>query len=109
MIKKKEEKFIFKGENTVFYEIPLLFEKKWDALFDTGIVIAIDPEKQEKRLKHYRQMSAEEVRNRMKFQLSQSEKIKKANYVIWNNSSIKELEQQVHHLIDKINRQKIPK
>ena len=106
LIKKKEKKLLSKGVNTVFYEVPLLFEKKWDAFFDTWIVIAIDSEKQKKRLKKYRQMNTEEIKNRMQFQIPQIEKIKKADYIIWNNSSIKELEQQVYQLINNIDRQK---
>ena len=105
LIKKKEKKLLSEGVNTVFYEIPLLFEKKWDVFFDTWIVIAIDSEKQENRLKKYRQISAQEIKNRMQFQMPQTEKIKKADYIIWNNSSIKELEQQVCLLINNINRQ----
>lgn len=106
LIKKKEEKLLAEGVNTVFYEVPLLFEKKWEAFFDTRIVIAIDSEKQKNRLKKYRQMSTEEIKNRMQFQIPQIEKIKKADYIIWNNSSIKELEQQVCQLINNINKRK---
>lgn len=106
LIKKREKKLLSEGINTVFYEIPLLFEKKWDVFFDTWVVIAIDSKKQKNRLKKYRQMSTEEIKNRMQFQTSQPEKIKKADYIIWNNSSIKELEQEACQLINNINKQK---
>ena len=102
LMRKKEKTLYFSGEKVVFYEIPLLFEKKWEHLFDIRIVVATDPEKQKNRLKKYRNLSLEEVNNRMQHQMSQEEKIKKADYTIWNNSSLKELEKQTFGLIDSI-------
>ena len=99
LMQKKEQKLRLSGQNTVFYEIPLLFEKKLESFFDTWVVIAIDPEKQKNRLKQYRNLSHTEVKNRMQFQTTQTDKTKKADYVIWNNSSLKKLENQVFRLI----------
>ena len=106
LIRKKEKQLLFEGKNTFFYEIPLLFEKKLEFFFDTRIVIAIDPKEQKNRLKKYRNMNTQEIEERMQFQVPQPEKIKKADHVIWNNSSIKELERQIYHLINKINMKK---
>ena len=83
-----------------FYEIPLLFEKNWDPLFSKKVVIAIDPKKQISRLQQNRDLSLKEIKVRLRFQLSQAEKIKKADYVIWNNGSLKDLEIKVkQHLL----------
>ena len=99
-MQKKTQKLLLSGQKSVFYEVPLLFEKRWENFFDTRIVIAIDPAKQNKRLKKNRNLNPEEIKIRMQFQISQEEKIKKADYVIWNNSSLKELEKQVFNLVN---------
>lgn len=100
LIQKEEKKIHFSEKENVFYEIPLLFEKKWENFFDITIVIAIDIQKQKNRLQKHRNLNCKAVEDRMKFQISQSEKIKRANYVIWNNSSLKALEKQVFSLIN---------
>ena len=100
LMQKKTQKLLFSGQKSVFYEVPLLFEKRWENFFDTRIVIAIDPAKQNKRLKKNRNLNLEEIKIRMQFQIPQEEKIKKADHVIWNNSSLKELEKQVFNLVN---------
>lgn len=99
LIQEEEQKLRFSGKKLVFYEIPLLFEKQWESFFDCIIVIAIDPQIQKKRLQQYRHFTCEEIKNRMQFQISQEEKMKKADHIIWNNSSLKALEKQVFSLI----------
>ncbi len=99
LMQKEEQKLRLSGKKIVFYEIPLLFEKKWEHFFNLIIVIAIDLQVQKKRLQQYRNFSCEEIKNRMQFQISQEEKIKKADHVIWNSSSLKVLEKQVFSLI----------
>lgn len=102
LIQKEEKNLHSLKQEIIFYEIPLLFEKKWENFFDIRIVIAIDSKKQKSRLKQYRNLSCKEIENRMQFQISQEKKIKKADYVIWNNSSLKELEKQVFSLINSL-------
>ena len=99
LLKKEEESLLLSGQKLVFYEIPLLFEKKWENLFDIKVVIAINSKKQQDRLKENRNWSIKEINSRMQFQMPQSDKIEKADYVIWNNSSLEELEKQVFSLI----------
>ncbi|MDE0119936.1 MAG: dephospho-CoA kinase [Bdellovibrionales bacterium] len=102
LMRKKNQELLFSGQHSVFYEVPLLFEKKWEPFFDTYVVIAIDPAKQMKHLKKNRTIDIKDIKNRMRFQMSQEKKIKKANYVIWNNSSLTDLEKQVFSLINLI-------
>ena len=99
LFKKKEKQLLLSGQKAVFFEIPLLFEKKWENFFNIKVVIAVAPEKQENRLKTKRNWSAKEIISRLRFQFPQVDKIEKADYVIWNNSSIKELEKQVFRLM----------
>ena len=102
LMQKEEKKILFSGKKMGFYEIPLLFEKKWENFFDLTIVIAIDTQKQNSRLQQHRNLNCKEIKNRMQFQISQEEKIKKADHVIWNNSSLKVLEKQVFSLINSL-------
>ena len=102
LIQKEEKNLHFPNQKIVFYEIPLLFEKKLENFFDVRIIIAIDPKNQKSRLKQYRNLSYKEIEDRMQFQISQDKKIKKSDHVIWNNSSLKELEKQVFSLIKKL-------
>ncbi len=99
LMRKKEEKLRFSGKMALFYEIPLLFEKKWGPFFDIKIVIAIDLKKQRKRLMNQRALTQTDIKNRMQFQMAQSEKIKRADHVVWNNSSKEELKKQVLSLL----------
>ncbi len=102
LMQKRNKKLLFSGKKIAFYEIPLLFEKSWENFFHTRIVIATDPEKQKSRLKKYRAFTNKEIDSRMQFQICQEEKIKKADYVIWNNSSIQELEKQILNLVNSL-------
>ena len=77
LMKKKTQELLLSGQHSVFYEVPLLFEKKWESFFDINIVIAIDPAKQIKRLKETRALDTQDIENRMRFQMSQEKKIKK--------------------------------
>ena len=101
LMQEEEQTLRFAGQQSVFYEIPLLFEKQWERLFETRIVVAIEPEKQKKRLQKYRRLSPMDIKNRMRFQIPQEKKIKKADHVIWNNSSLKELEKQIFLYLSK--------
>ncbi len=100
LMQKQDKKLSAEGKKAVFYEIPLLFEKKWESFFHTRIVIAVHREKQYARLKQSRNWSGEEIRWRMRFQMPQEEKIKRADHLIWNNGSLKDLEKQLAGLPD---------
>ncbi len=90
-IQKKMEDFSKKSATIAFFEIPLLFEKNLEPFFDLSVVIAISPERQKKLLMKNQAFSLSNIACRMKYQLSQKQKIKKADYVIWNRSSVKAL------------------
>ena len=95
LLKEQEKKWIFSKKKLFFYEIPLLFEKKWEPLFAKKVVVAIDRRTQIQRLQQNRSLSLKDIENREQFQLTQAEKIKKADYVIWNQGSLRELEQKI--------------
>ena len=103
LMKTEEEKALKKKETLIFYEVPLLFEKNLEKLFDIIITIAIQPTKQLQRLRQHRNWNKAMIEARMQYHISQKDKIKKADYVIWNNSSLKNLESKLLKCINQLN------
>lgn len=66
----------------VLYESALIFEKHLESMFDAIIVVAASEPVRIRRVIARDQCTEEEVRSRMAFQLPQSEKIAKADFVI---------------------------
>ena len=102
LMTEKEEKIRKTGEEMIFYEVPLLFEKHLEPLFDFIIVIAVHKKQQKIRLKKDRRMTIEDIEARQAHQINQKEKIKKAHHVIWNNADVKNLEQELIGCVKKL-------
>ncbi len=76
-------------------EVPLLFECKWEDLFDEVIVVTSDDEVAIERLMEYRDFSRSDAEARLKTQINKEEQIQKADYVLYNNGSLKDLNKEV--------------
>lgn len=83
----------------VFVSIPLLFETKTEAMFDKIIFIYCDDKIRLERLLKRENYTKEYARNRMKSQQSQDNKVKYSDILIYNNSTLEELERLVKKLI----------
>lgn len=84
-------------------DVPLLFEANLQKRFKKIIFIAIDEDLQFSRIKKRNpEMSIEEIRNRLNSQMPQSEKKALSDYVIYNNSNLKNLEEEVKKVINLI-------
>lgn len=96
-IADKIEEFFAKNsnENIIFVAIPLLFEAKMEYLFDKIIMVYTDDEIRLKRLMKRNNYTEQEAKIRMNSQISQDEKIKLCDYVIYNNGTINELAQSI--------------
>lgn len=70
------------GIKVVVAEIPLLFETKSDRLFDMSVSVSVSPATQLKRIQQKYAVAATEARKRIKAQLSQELKNRKADVVI---------------------------
>ena len=68
-------------------DIPLLYETGVEANFDRTIVVACSPETQRRRLQELRHLDAGTADRMIAAQLDLSLKIKKADHVIWNDST----------------------
>lgn len=87
-------------EKIVFVSVPLLFEAKFENLFDKIILIHTNDETRLERLINRNNYSLEEAKNRLKNQISQDKKISLADYVIYNNSSVDDLQKEVENLLE---------
>lgn len=69
----------------VLYESAIIFEKKMEGKFDKIIVVAASEDVRIKRVMLRDKCSEQEVRNRIRLQLSQEEKKEKADFVIMHD------------------------
>lgn len=100
ILKWVQEQCAASEDTLVFVEVPLLFECGWECYFDKSLVVVADENVVFERLKQARSMSDEEIRKRLNTQMSSELKINKADYVIINNGSLIELNQQIDSLLN---------
>ncbi|MGL5440493.1 MAG: dephospho-CoA kinase [Filifactoraceae bacterium] len=95
-----EEYLIYKDEAIVVFDIPLLFEAGYDKYMDIIIVVACDYDVQMKRIMKRDNTTVEKAKLILESQIKQSEKISRADYVIFNNGSILDLEKEVDNILE---------
>ncbi len=76
-------------------DIPLLFETSAESYFDQVVVVACAPETQRTRLERNRSIDPVLAGKMIGAQLDLRAKISKADYLIWNDSTLPALEGQV--------------
>lgn len=82
-------------------EIPLLFEKKLENLFDYTVCVSASPATQIER-RQAEGLPEDQIKKRIAQQLPMDEKIRRADFVITNNGSIEFLKDQVELLIKQL-------
>lgn len=85
-------------------EVPLLFEKRLQGLFDLTILVTAPVKKVYSRIKNRTGMSRPLANKRLSFYLPVKDKIKQADIVIKNDSSQKSLKKSVDIVWDLIKR-----
>lgn len=91
------------GEKIAFVSVPLLFEAKFEHLFDEIILICADDEIRRKRLIKRSNFSEEHANKRIKIQMSQDKKIPLADYVIYNDKTLDDLKDELNKILVKFN------
>lgn len=91
-----------KSQKIVFVAIPLLFEANMQDLFDKILFVYTNDEIRLERLIARNHYTKEYAQIRLNSQLSQDEKIKKSDYVIYNNSTKDELKDEVIKVLEQI-------
>ncbi len=104
MVRQEIKQFfdINNSEPIVFVSAPQLFEAGMEDLFDKILFIYCDDEIRKKRLIARNGYSIEYAELRMSKQISQNEKIKKSDWVIYNNTSLEDLKTSVSNLVAQI-------
>jgi dephospho-CoA kinase len=83
------------GHKVAIYDVPLLFEKNMESLFNGVLVVSTTPEIQQARVIARDGLSSLEAKRRMSTQMDLSEKLARATWVIENSGSPEELEIKV--------------
>ena len=98
-ILKVKEKY---KESLAFIEVPLLFETNMESLFDKSLVISVDETLRHQRLKDRNPNNYQEMIKLEKYQLSNEEKVEKADYVLHSAYNELDNKKQLSNIIDKI-------
>lgn len=102
-VKKRISEF-FVGKNIAIASVALLFEVGWEVDFDCVIVVIAKDNTRLKRLMERNNLTKEQAKTRINCQMSQGDKIKKADFVIDNNGSREETFEQVKQIYDILKR-----
>lgn len=103
---KKEILKIFEQErnkNVIFISVPLLFETGLETLFDKILIVTADENIRLNRLMARNKLTKQDALNRIKSQLPQETKIKKADFIIKNNQSVQALHEEIDKFLFTLN------
>lgn len=89
------------GSPVVVVEVPLLFELGMEDLFDVVVVVSADYELEVKRLMDRDGVSRDDAKALLNIQMSDKEKVKRAEFVIKNDGSIEHLIRSVDSVYEK--------
>ena len=106
IVRKKRSDFIKqekqKKTKLIFIDIPLLFENNLEKHFNKVISIIASKRVRLKRLKKTRKMTENQFKNIARTQTSDVIRKKKSDYVIYNNSTLKDYKIKINKLISKL-------
>ena len=106
IVRKKRSDFIKqekqKKTKLIFIDIPLLFENNVEKQFNKVISIIASKRVRLKRLKKTRKMTENQFKNITRSQTSDVIRKKKSDYVIYNNSTLKDYKIKINKLISKL-------
>lgn len=100
-----EQVLIKENKSSVLVEVPLLFESGIEDLFDICIVVTAPEKDLVDRICARDIVSREEALRMLNLQMSQEEKIKRADYLVVNGGSRMELSESVDNLFDEIQKE----
>ena len=106
IVRKKRSDFIKKEKQKktklIFIDIPLLFENNLEKQFNKVISIIASKQLRLKRLKKTTKMTENQFKNITRSQTSDVIRKKKSDYVIYNNSTLKDYKIKINKLISKL-------
>ena len=96
------------GKARVLVEVPLLYEVRWENLFDTVVVVYADYETCLQRLMERDGVERSTAIKELESQLPLPEKVMKADHVIDNSGMLPDTNKQVEHLADLLSGSSVP-
>ena len=100
LIQQQEEQY--QKSPLIFYEIPLLFEKKLEKLFHFIVLITCPLDLQKKRIMKRSSLSERDIINRIKNQMPQEEKLPKSDFIVENNKTLNDLKISAQSILQHI-------
>lgn len=88
------------GEKIAFVAIPLLFEAGFQDIFDKIILVYANDDIRLERLMKRNNLPLEYAKQRLEIQISQEEKTSLADYVIYNNSTLDDFNQEIEKVLN---------
>lgn len=103
-VKKIVEDFFVKNktEKIVAVSVPQLYEAGWESFFDYVLFIAADDEIRIERLMKRNNLSEKQAETRLKAQISQEEKAKRADFVIDNSGETESVRMGLKKVLEKL-------
>ena len=106
IVRKKRSDFIKqekeKKTRLIFIDIPLLFENNLEKRFHKVISIIASKQVRLERLKKTRKMTETQFKNITRSQISDLIRKKKSDYVVYNNSTLKDYKIKINKLLNKL-------
>ena len=101
---EKVNKFLEENskEKFVFVSVPLLFEANMEHNFDKIIFVSADEDIRLKRLMARNNFTKAKAKKRINSQQKEDEKIKKSDFIIFNNSDFINLRKQVNNILEQL-------
>lgn len=99
---KRRQMLEQEGHQMAFYDVPLLFEKGMEKLFDRIIVVTAGVDLQIERTMKRDQLTREEVLKRLEAQIPVAEKARRADFVIVNTGHAQELKTNVQKVVNEL-------
>lgn len=94
-VEKAKDEHKKNNQKYLFYDVPLLFEKKMEKSFDLVVMVTCSVENQIKRIKSRNSWSDQEIQKRLAAQMPVSHKETKAHILINNNGDLAALSSEV--------------
>lgn len=98
----ERERLVKEGHELIVLDIPLLLEAGYESEVDAVMVVQVNEQTQRDRLMTRNQLTEEEANERIQSQMPLEEKIAQADYVIDNNGTPKETEEQVEEWLEEM-------
>lgn len=91
-----------KDQKIIVASVPLLFEAKMEKIFDKIIIVCCDDKTRLQRIINRDNVSETQAWARIKSQMPQTEKISMSDFIINNNGSLEETNNQLKYIIKKL-------